>query len=168
MRASWSRDAGAPSLPLAGAMAAGILAAVVFAVPPGRAAGTALILAALAGLAFARPGSGVRALLPPAARRPGCRGAVRARPCAGGGSGRRRRSPRGHRSPRRAVDRERLAFSDAARRRNGLGGRALDTSRVGAAPHGRGTAGPLRRRRARGPRAPTPHAAVAGGGRPGA
>jgi len=44
-------------------MAAGILAAVVFAVPPGRAAGTALILAALAGLAFARPASGVRALL---------------------------------------------------------------------------------------------------------
>lgn len=62
MRASWSRDAGAPSLPLAGAMAAGILAAVVFAVPPGRAAATALILAAAVGIAFARPGCGVRAL----------------------------------------------------------------------------------------------------------
>ena len=61
MRASWSPDAGAPSLPLAGAMAAGILAAVIFAVPPGRAVGTALILAAAAGLALARPGSGVRA-----------------------------------------------------------------------------------------------------------
>src|SRR5450755_2609001 len=63
MRASWSRDAGAPSLPLAGAMAAGILAAVVFSVPPGRAMGTALILVAAAGIAFARPGSGVRAFL---------------------------------------------------------------------------------------------------------
>ena len=45
-------------------MAAGILAAVVFAVPPGRAAGTALILAAAAGVAFARPASGVRASSP--------------------------------------------------------------------------------------------------------
>jgi competence protein ComEC len=62
MRASWSRDAGAPSLPLAGAMAAGILAAVVFAVPPGRATATALILASAAGIVFARPGSSARAL----------------------------------------------------------------------------------------------------------
>jgi len=44
-------------------MAAGILAAVVFAVPPGRAVGTALILVAAAGIAFARPAGGVRAFL---------------------------------------------------------------------------------------------------------
>ncbi|MEO8585046.1 MAG: ComEC/Rec2 family competence protein, partial [Acidobacteriota bacterium] len=62
MRASWSRDAGAPSLPLAGAMAAGILAAVVFAVSPGRILGMALILAAVAGVALAKRGSAVRAL----------------------------------------------------------------------------------------------------------
>ena len=61
MRASWSRDAGAPLLPLAGATAAGILAAVFFAVPPGRALGTALLVVAAAGIAFARRGGGVRA-----------------------------------------------------------------------------------------------------------
>src|SRR5450755_2146639 len=60
MRASWSRDAGAPSLPLAGALAVGILAAVVFAVPPPRAFGAALLFAAASGAVLARRGSGVR------------------------------------------------------------------------------------------------------------
>src|SRR5664280_1507887 len=114
MRASWSREAGAPSLPLAGALAAGILAAAILPVPPSRVLGAALVIAS-----------------------------------AGGGAGRRRRFCRSHRSPRRAVDRERLAFSGAARRRRGVGGRALAASRGGPVPYGRGTAGPLRRRRAR-------------------
>ena len=54
MRASWSREAGAPSLPLAGALAAGILAAVVLPVPPPRALGAALVIASAAGVALAR------------------------------------------------------------------------------------------------------------------
>jgi competence protein ComEC len=44
-------------------MAAGILAAVVCAVPPGRALGTGLVLTSAAGAVLARPGGGVRALL---------------------------------------------------------------------------------------------------------
>ena len=60
MRASWSRDAGAPSLAVAGAMAAGILAAVVFAAPPGRALSAALIVTAAAGIALSRASGGVR------------------------------------------------------------------------------------------------------------
>ncbi len=60
MRASWSREAGAPSLPLAGALAAGILAAVAFAVPPPGALGAVLLVAAASGMALARRGSGVR------------------------------------------------------------------------------------------------------------
>ena len=45
MRASWSKEAGAPSLPLAGALATGVLAAAVFAVPPSAALGAALAIA---------------------------------------------------------------------------------------------------------------------------
>src|ERR1019366_1504596 len=63
MRASWSKEAGAPSLPLAGALAAGVLAAAVFAVPPSLALGrrrsgvrvfAGLVLAASAGFWNAR------------------------------------------------------------------------------------------------------------------
>jgi competence protein ComEC len=61
MRASWSREAGAPSLPLAGALAAGILAAAVFPVPPRRALGAALATASAIGIAFAPRKSRVRA-----------------------------------------------------------------------------------------------------------
>src|ERR1039457_1142095 len=61
MRASWSREAGAPSLPLAGALAAGILAAVILPVPPSRALGAALVIASAAGVALARRKSRVRA-----------------------------------------------------------------------------------------------------------
>jgi competence protein ComEC len=60
MRASWSKEAGAPSLPLAGALAAGVLAAAVFAVPPSAALGAALAIASAAGVALARRGSGIR------------------------------------------------------------------------------------------------------------
>src|ERR1039457_6805067 len=61
MRASWSREAGAPSLPLAGALAAGILAAAILPVPPSRALGAALVIASAAGVALARRKSRVRA-----------------------------------------------------------------------------------------------------------
>src|SRR5512143_2803413 len=61
MRASWSREAGAPSLPLAGALAAGILAAAVFPVPPSRALGVALVVASAAGVALAKRKGRVRA-----------------------------------------------------------------------------------------------------------
>src|SRR5512132_3386514 len=61
MRASWSREAGAPSLPLAGALATGILAAVVLPVPPPRALGAAFAIASAAGIALARRRSHVRA-----------------------------------------------------------------------------------------------------------
>ena len=61
MRASWSREAGAPSLPLAGALAAGILAAAVLAVPPPRVLGYALVLASAAGVALSRRKSRIRA-----------------------------------------------------------------------------------------------------------
>ncbi len=62
MRASWSRDAGAPSLPVAASMAAGILVAVLFEAPPGRVLGLALVLSAVAGLALAVRTSRVRLL----------------------------------------------------------------------------------------------------------
>src|SRR5664279_4837939 len=61
MRASWSREAGAPSLPLAGALAAGILAAAILPVPPSRVLGAALVIASAAGVALARRKSRVRA-----------------------------------------------------------------------------------------------------------
>src|ERR1035441_6180551 len=61
MRASWSREAGAPSLPLAGALAAGILAAAILPVPPSRALGAALVIASAACVALARRKSRVRA-----------------------------------------------------------------------------------------------------------
>ncbi len=54
MRRSWSLGAGAPSLPAAFALAAGIVLAVVFAVPPPPAAAAALTLAALAAVAAGR------------------------------------------------------------------------------------------------------------------
>ncbi len=54
MRRSWSPGAGAPSLPAAFAIAAGIAAAVTFAVPPSAALGGALVLAAIAGIAAGR------------------------------------------------------------------------------------------------------------------
>ena len=60
MRASWSKEAGAPSLPLAGALAAGILAAVILPVPPTPALGAALVIASAFGIALARRKSGVR------------------------------------------------------------------------------------------------------------
>ena len=60
MRASWSREAGAPSLPLAGALAAGILAAVVLPVAPRPALGAALVIASAAGVALARRDSHAR------------------------------------------------------------------------------------------------------------
>src|SRR5512141_138930 len=62
MRASWSREAGAPSLPLAGALAAGILAAVILPVPPTRTLGAALGIASAAGVALAGRKSRVRVL----------------------------------------------------------------------------------------------------------
>ncbi len=61
MRASWSREAGAPSLPLAGGLAAGILAAAVLPVPPTHALGAALVIASAAGVALAMRKSRVRA-----------------------------------------------------------------------------------------------------------
>ena len=54
MRRSWSPGAGAPSLPAAFALAAGILAAVAFAVPPPPAASAALLLAAAVAIAAGR------------------------------------------------------------------------------------------------------------------
>ncbi len=60
MRASWSREAGAPSLPLAGALAAGIVAAVILPIPPSRALGVVLAIASAAGVAFAGRQSRVR------------------------------------------------------------------------------------------------------------
>ena len=60
MRASWSKEAGAPSLPLAGALAAGILAAAILPVPPPRALGAALVISAGACVALARQRSHVR------------------------------------------------------------------------------------------------------------
>src|SRR5512141_2791243 len=62
MRASWSKEAGAPSLPLAGALAAGILAAVLLPIPPPRALGAALVVASAAGVALAPHRSRVRLL----------------------------------------------------------------------------------------------------------
>src|SRR5512141_91191 len=62
MRASWSKEAGAPSLPLAGALAAGILAAVLLPVPPPRFLGAALVIASVAGVALAPQRSRVRLL----------------------------------------------------------------------------------------------------------
>ncbi|MGZ5428115.1 MAG: ComEC/Rec2 family competence protein, partial [Thermoanaerobaculia bacterium] len=60
MRGSWSREAGAPSLPLAGALAAGILAAAILPMPPPRALGGALVIASAAGVVLARRKSRVR------------------------------------------------------------------------------------------------------------
>ncbi len=54
MRRSWSPGAGAPSLPAAFAIAAGILAAASFAVPPPPAGAAALLLAAGAAVALGR------------------------------------------------------------------------------------------------------------------
>ena len=54
MRRSWSPGAGAPSLPAAFAIAAGIAAAVSFAVPPSLFAGSALVLAAIVAVAVGR------------------------------------------------------------------------------------------------------------------
>jgi len=60
MRASWSREAGAPSLPLAGALATGILGAVVLPVPPPPGLGVALLVASAAGVALAKGNGRVR------------------------------------------------------------------------------------------------------------
>ena len=62
MRRSWSPGAGAPSLPAAFAIAAGIVAAVSFAVPPPPALAAALLLAAAAAVARGRGRGKVAAL----------------------------------------------------------------------------------------------------------